>query len=162
MNKIKEYQARYKKIIKLRNSGKTMREIGLVFGVSHQAISLRIIRGMPKERPRSPYAHKNMKQHGRELVRGYVRFRDNFTCQGCGDIRTPEMSKKKNRRQFDVHHLEGLCGKKSRGYDKVSDMGKLITLCHKCHFNRPEHRVKSVQFRKRCKKAHKKLSPHFS
>ncbi len=36
-------------------------------------------------------------------------------------------------RRFDVHHLNGLCGKKSKGYDSPKDIGGLITYCHKCH-----------------------------
>lgn len=76
---------------------------------------------------------------GRERTRMLVRMRDNFTCQDCGAVRTPEMAKKEGKRLFDVHHLNGLCGKKSRGYDKEEDIGGLVTLCHKCHFNRPEH-----------------------
>lgn len=39
-------------------------------------------------------------------------------------------------RRFDIHHLNGLCGKRSLKYDKVDAMPGLITLCHKCHFNR--------------------------
>lgn len=70
---------------------------------------------------------------GRDRTRELVRKRDNFTCQDCKKVWEIGM------RRFDVHHLNGLCGKKSRGYDKVSDMKGLITLCHKCHFNRPEH-----------------------
>ena len=76
---------------------------------------------------------------GRELTRMLVRIRDNFTCQDCSATRTPEVAKKEHKRLFDIHHINGLCGKKSRGYDRVEDMGGLITLCHKCHFNRPEH-----------------------
>ena len=35
---------------------------------------------------------------------------------------------------FDVHHIDGRCGKNSRGYDAVASVDKLITLCHSCHF----------------------------
>lgn len=91
---------------------------------------------------------KPPKQNGRDMVRFIVRRRDNFTCQDCGKVRTPKMSKKLGKRQFDVHHLNGLCGKKSRGYDKISEIDTLITLCHKCHYNRAEHRCKSKSFGK--------------
>jgi hypothetical protein len=70
---------------------------------------------------------------GRDLNREKVRQRDNHTCQDC---------KKKwseGARRFDVHHLDGLCGKKSRKYDKCDDLNRLITLCHRCHFKRPDH-----------------------
>lgn len=71
---------------------------------------------------------------GTDRTREKVRVRDKYMCQDCG--------KKwiEGNRRFDVHHLNGLCGKKSKKYDKISDMGGLITLCHKCHFNRPEHK----------------------
>lgn len=67
---------------------------------------------------------------GRDRTRELVRKRDNYTCQGC---RKPWVE---GQRRFDVHHLNGLCGKMTTAYDKVSDMDGLITLCHKCHFNR--------------------------
>jgi 5-methylcytosine-specific restriction endonuclease McrA len=73
---------------------------------------------------------------GRDLNREKVRVRDNHTCQDCGK------KWEEGQRRFDVHHLNNLCGKKSRGYDKISEMDILITLCHKCHFNRPEHKTK--------------------
>lgn len=70
---------------------------------------------------------------GRDYVRELVRQRDNRTCQTC--------SKKWHvgQRRFDVHHLNGLCGKKSRGIDRIVDMGALTTLCHKCHFHHHQH-----------------------
>ena len=63
-------------------------------------------------------------------TRELVRIRDKHTCQECGEIW------QKGQRRFDVHHLNGLCGKLSRSYDKVREMGGLTTLCHKCHYNR--------------------------
>lgn len=69
-------------------------------------------------------------------TREIVRKRDNYTCQVCKKIW------KKGQRRFDVHHLNGLCGKRSKKYDKVSDIDGLITLCHKCHFNYPSHSQK--------------------
>lgn len=83
---------------------------------------------------------------GRDYVRMKVRIRDNFTCQVCGDVRTPEETFHTGARLFDIHHLHGMCGKNSRGYDRLSDIDKLITVCHRCHFNHPEHsqNLKSV------------------
>lgn len=66
---------------------------------------------------------------GRDYVRMKVRNRDNFTCQNCG--RNWNGSEK----HFDVHHLHGLCGKKSRSYDKIKEIDNLITLCHRCHYH---------------------------
>lgn len=89
--------------------------------------------------------------NGRELTRMMARIRDNFTCQDCGAVRTPREVFKNNAKKktlkgriklFDVHHTNGDCGKKSRGYDSVEDLSILVTLCHKCHFNRPEHATK--------------------
>lgn len=76
------------------------------------------------------------RRKGRERVREMVRHRDKYTCQSCGKLW------KEGTRSFDVHHLNGLCGKKSTGYDSIKDMDGLITLCHKCHFNHPEHTYK--------------------
>ena len=86
---------------------------------------------------------------GRDLNRMKVRVRDNFTCKDCGIQRTQEEVINHNKKLkglkgkiklFDIHHEDGLCGKKSKGYDKPSDFNKLVTLCHFCHYNRPEHR----------------------
>lgn len=90
------------------------------------------------------------RQQGRELTRHKVRFRDKFTCQSCGSVRTPEEVRSHNKKlktgkgkikMFDVHHLGGKCGKKSKGYDNAKDMDTLVTLCHKCHYNHPEHTI---------------------
>ncbi len=70
---------------------------------------------------------------GNSYTREKVRARDNYTCQMCRKIW------KEGSIRFDVHHLNGLCGKKSHGYDRLKDIDTLITLCHKCHFNHPEH-----------------------
>lgn len=78
------------------------------------------------------------KRGGRDRTRDMVRARDNHQCQDCGKGWNEGM------RRFDVHHLNGLCGKKSMQYDRVSEMDGLITLCHKCHFNRPEHKTKKL------------------
>lgn len=73
---------------------------------------------------------------GRDLIRQMVRLRDKNTCRDCG------IEWIVGDKRFDVHHLNGLCGKKSRKYDRIEDIDGLITLCHRCHFNRPEHTVK--------------------
>jgi hypothetical protein len=71
---------------------------------------------------------RDWRQTGRERTRMAVRARDGFRCQGC------RRKWKEGERHFDVHHLNGLCGKKSRGYDKLKDMASLTTLCHRCHY----------------------------
>lgn len=72
---------------------------------------------------------------GKDRTREVVRLRDEHTCQMCKKVWKESTSK----RRFDVHHLGGLCGKKSRKYDRLSEIDGLITLCHKCHYNHPEH-----------------------
>ena len=93
---------------------------------------------------------------GRDRNRMKVRISQDFTCKDCGKRRSPEEVSKHNKKisglkgkikLFDIHHSEGLCGKKSKGYDRIEDMSKLIVLCHKCHYNRPEHRCKSEEYR---------------
>ena len=64
---------------------------------------------------------------GREYGRQLVRIRDKNTCRMCKKVW-------EGGRKFDIHHLNGLCGRKSRGYDRTSEMDGLITYCHKCHF----------------------------
>lgn len=71
---------------------------------------------------------------GRDLNREKVRILDNHTCRSCFKKWEPGM------RRFDIHHTKGLCGKKSRGYDKTSkrpftkvNRSGLLTLCHRCH-----------------------------
>ena len=91
---------------------------------------------------------KTIKCGGRDHTRMIVRFRDRFTCQVCGKRRTPLQAKNTKKRLFDVHHLNGLCGKKSKGYDRASDTKGLITVCHKCHYNLPEHKCKTKQWAK--------------
>lgn len=82
---------------------------------------------------------------GRERTRFLVRLRDNFTCQDCGEVRTPQMVAQHNEKlesarggikSHDVHHLNGECGKRSRKYDHDEDVPGMITLCHRCHFSR--------------------------
>lgn len=73
------------------------------------------------------------KLQGRDYARELVRTRDNYTCQSCGK------KWKEGQRRFDIHHLDNLCGKLSKKADSVKNLNRLITLCHKCHFNHPEH-----------------------
>lgn len=138
----------YHKIIRLRKRGKTIVEIAKIYNVTKQAISLRIIKGIPKLR-QVDSTWKNKPQWlrtGRDMVREMARNRDKHTCQDCGK------KWREGIRRFDVHHLNGLCGKRSRKYDKVASIKALVTLCHKCHFNRPEHTVrftKSAKYRQK-------------
>ena len=103
-----------------KQSNKSFSEIGNLFKISAQRVE------------QICTTRKKVNQ-GRDYVRDLVRKRDNHTCQDC---------KKKwvhGKKKFDVHHLNGFCGKKSRGYDSSKDTRYLVTLCHRCHFNHPEH-----------------------
>lgn len=77
---------------------------------------------------------------GRNLVREKVRIRDKYTCQKC------DKKWEKGQRRFDVHHTdESLEGRsKERGIIKLdkANTDKMITLCHKCHFNTDSVRAK--------------------
>lgn len=120
---------------KLYKSGISVWGISTMTGIPRNII-LEMVRIKPVKKQQTESVFKNEKRwrgQGREMVRFLVRRRDGFTCQSC------KRAWNKGERHFDVHHLKGLCGKKSRGYDKVSDMNGLVTLCHKCHFNHPEH-----------------------
>lgn len=75
---------------------------------------------------------KAMNTRGRDYVRELVRQRDGRTCQMCRKVWVV------GQRRFDVHHLNGFCGKNSMGHDKVADIPNLITYCHKCHLNLDE------------------------
>lgn len=69
---------------------------------------------------------------GRDRNRELVRIRDKHTCQSCRKVWA-------TGRKLDVHHTDGLCGKKSMGYDSLEECKLLVTLCHKCHYNHHEH-----------------------
>lgn len=99
---------------------------------------------------------------GRSRAREMVRLRDKHTCQDCGfklktvDVLMHNMKKKTLKgklKSLDVHHINGMCGKNSLGYDSPKDISGMITLCHKCHFNRPEHKTKSKAFQSNAIKA---------
>lgn len=153
---------RTEKILQLRKNGLSLKKIGDLVGLSCERVRQIILNPKPKikefkcifckkifsatdgngVRRFCGECSKKYSCKGREFTRTLVRIRDNFTCQDCGAVRTPETAKKEGIRLFDVHHLNGLCGKRSRSYDKISEIDGLITLCHRCHFNRPEHNTK--------------------
>lgn len=75
----------------------------------------------------------NLHFQGREKTREVVRCRDNHTCQNCKKEWIP------GTRRFDCHHVNGMCGKKSRKYENLTHVATMVTLCHKCHFNMSDH-----------------------
>jgi hypothetical protein len=143
------------KIIEMRNMGLSVLDIANKIECSHQNISKRLrihdkriaCFKFPVEVKSASYEIANTlstilfsclrvrdgiskKFTGRDFIREKARIRDDHTCQECFRRRH------EGERRFDLHHINGLCGKKSRGYDRKCDIGQLITLCHKCHFNR--------------------------
>ena len=143
--KFQERSKRHNLIQELRNKGWTLQRIGNKLKLSRDRIR-QVLNDPPKLKilaiPKPPFVPQPLflrEKSGREYTRMLVRMRDNFTCQNCGITRTPEMAKMENKKMFDVHHLYGLCGKKSKNYDKKEDIETLLTLCHKCHFNRHDH-----------------------
>jgi hypothetical protein len=133
MQKISQID-KYERIRDMRDLNFTFVKIGKILGMSAQHAGFMYNSPKPKEKDLTMVIPKSFS--GRERTREYVRRRDNYTCQMC--------NKKWNEkfRRFDVHHLNGFCGKKSRSYDKMSEIDGLITLCHRCHFNHPEHTIK--------------------
>jgi len=73
------------------------------------------------------------KLEGREYNREKIRIRDKHTCQICGK------NWEDGQRRFDVHHIDCI-KEKTRQYDTLKEWDNLITLCHKCHLNLPEHK----------------------
>lgn len=148
---------RYKNILELHSKGISFREIGKKYKISGERVR-QISLKFPTEikiRQLSELEKYLMSVNqitGRSRAREMVRLRDNHTCQDCGLVRkTIDILLKNSKikglvgksKSLDVHHLDGQCGKNSVGYDSPKDISKMITLCHKCHYNRPEHRVKS-------------------
>lgn len=126
----------YKKHLK---EGLTQSDIARKYGLSRQRVSQIINKIYTGDaRPPNPFWDNKPKwlQKGRDRVRELIRCRDNYTCQSCFK------EWKEGNRRFDIHHLGGMCGKKSRKYDSLKNKDDLITLCHRCHFNHPEHSQK--------------------
>ncbi len=97
-------------------------------------------------------------REGREFTREKVRIRDNWTCKDCREYRPTKNIFKYNqkiiglkgkKKALDIHHIDGNCGKNSTGYDSSKDLTTMIAICHRCHYNRPEHRVHHKDFRKK-------------
>ena len=124
-------------ITELRKQGKTFDFIGRQLKMTRQGVH-QFLHYQPHPRPIKEYIKKPRREvdktlrnfAGRDYTREMVRIRDSHKCQECGK------SWKVGSRRFDVHHLNGLCGQMSTAYDRISNIDGLITLCHKCHYNR--------------------------
>ena len=167
---------RNKKIIDLRTKRFTLQEIGDRFGITRERVrQIEVIllkrtttkNGKPlrqisfstdplpieklkilTKRKRNAEGMEKIKYNidggGRNFIREIVRARDKYTCQDCGK------KWKVGQRRLDVHHLdkdqEGRSKEKGVIARDKKNLHRMITLCHKCHYNRPEHRVKSKEF----------------
>lgn len=83
-----------------------------------------------------PHSLHLFKFEGRDHLREKVRILFKHICQKCG-------YKWKSGRRLDIHHINGLCGKLSRSYDR--EVKNLLPLCHKCHLSLPEVVKKIVE-----------------
>jgi len=128
--------------------GQTLQQIGNKYGVTRQRVYQIINDINPNGPPIPPKYHRhftrakrkylgfpNVKiklEGGRDFIRELIRIRDRYTCQKC--------KKKwlKGRRRFDVHHADKKEEGKSHNKNCVSRdkkmLDRMITLCHKCHF----------------------------
>lgn len=154
---------RLETIKELRMTGLTFKEIGARFSISRQRVQ-QILGGKQMKAPEDhkllTYAKRRflglpdgkieLKSGGRDFLRELVRMRDNHTCQypGCGRVW------QKGQRRFDVHHLDEKIDEKIAGkidsrrvplkYDR-EHLDKLITFCHKCHFEwHREYKLKGL------------------
>ena len=109
----------------LREAGWTFQRIGDKFGISRQCVHFYL----------SGKRQKGLR--GREWTRELVRIRDKHTCQDCNKEWAVGM------RRFDCHHINGLCGKMGRKYDRVDELDSMITLCHKCHYGRHDFSMRN-------------------
>lgn len=134
-----------KDVIKnMRASGKTLQEIGDLFGLSRQRVHQIINRdcGDDTEIPDNWFPNPmpvsmTIADSGRDFLREKVRVRDNHSCQICGK------RWEDGKRRFDVHHLdEELEGKNGFQYGNNKRIDRMITLCHKCHLNLPHIKEK--------------------
>ena len=140
-------------ILKMREGGKSFEKIGLVLGLSRQRIhqiykqihlftvkrncvfcKKEIILISGREKCCSSCKKGSSDLYGRNLVREKIRIRDNWTCQICGEVWTL------GKRRLDVHHKDCI-KEKTKQYDNYEiEKHNMITLCHKCHLNLPEHK----------------------
>lgn len=137
----------------LRNKGLSYQKIGTLFGTSRQRIhqlvnsystnKRKTIPGEPRTRSRNPLKEEILKKKvGVEslpinpikdgqlsVVREWARIRDNRTCQICHKEWVP------GTRRLDVHHLDEDRQQSRDCKWDMENLDRLITLCHKCHFN---------------------------
>jgi 5-methylcytosine-specific restriction endonuclease McrA len=154
-----DLEKRKKQIIRLFENRYSLKYIGNLFKISKQRVS-QIIKSKKRpvktifckvcNRPFKPTGYyKYCKIHrssleSRDKVREIIRQRDHYTCQMCGK------KWRKGNRRFDVHHKDCIKEKTKKYDDYEKEKDNMITLCHKCHLNLPEHRMemKKAKLRK--------------
>ena len=148
----KKLEKRKKDIVKLIEKRLTYNQVGKMYGISRQRVH-QIVKEFKNPKPKKPYTKLDimpktkvkidklniaritgMSSGSRDRVRELIRIRDNHTCQICGKVW------KTWQRRLDVHHIDCVKEKTNQcdNYEKEKD--NMITLCHKCHLNLPEHR----------------------
>ncbi len=173
-----DYEKRKLEIAKYYSQGMTDHAISKIYNVSTQRIqqirtnyknpNIKIVKPQDhkiytsKKReymniPSVKVEHTPSLAGGRAHVCELVRIRDNHTCQKCGKKWVKDM------RRFDVHHNDEKKDGKSRSMGIIQwnykNFNKLVTLCHKCHFNLDMTRRKMYKmYRKTTKKL---LTPLF-
>jgi predicted restriction endonuclease len=137
---------RAEKIVELWNKRYSGGQIGKLFGISRQRVMKIIqLQGLKMENMSEKMRAKDdisgikidPNLAGRERTRAIVRERDENTCQLCGKVHI------KGERELDVHHID--CDKrKTRQYDRMSEIPNMITVCHSCHMNISSH-IKAME-----------------
>lgn len=143
----------------LRNKRYTYQQIGDLLNVSRQRVHqilteynspiiIKPFTQIPVNwQPDKKYNSKGLKKagfEGRGYLKEIVRRRDNYTCQICN------RKWRKGQRRFDIHHLdENLEGRNGYSYKACKNLDRQITLCHKCHLNLKNVRMKLIRSHKK-------------
>lgn len=132
---------RNKDIILLKQQGKTLKEIGIIYNISGERVRqiIQITLGQQILKENITKATK-MGTGARDRYRELIRIRDKHTCQLC------DWKWKEGNRKLDIHHLdEEITGKLDTKKDIPVSYDyeypeRCITLCHRCHL-RLHHRI---------------------
>lgn len=145
------------KIIEMRLEGKTLQEIGVFFNLTRERIRQILLPVKIKEKKYCAFCGDILDKtrkfcqkcndlyllSGRDSVREKIRIRDNHTCQKCGKKWA------KGERRFDVHHKDCI-KEKTQQYDNYEiEKDNMVTFCHHCHLNLPEHKSAMSEARNR-------------
>lgn len=127
------YKERLVIINRLYQRGFTADQIASLFALTNKRIyhlltGVKGELGTPTKRPRY--------LAGRDYIRWIVRLRDGNQCQLClkkgGDVLD-------DKRALDVHHFDNK-KENAKGYDRITELNEMITICKHCHSNLKQHR----------------------